>query len=71
MAYWRPDTNHSNMGGPFFHKMTGQSCIFVTLFFMLIPIAPMAYDFPFLPIVAVVNGLMVTIWQRDLKSRHT
>jgi hypothetical protein len=37
---------------------------------MLIPIAPMAQDFPFLLIVTLIVGIMVTIWLRDI-NKHT
>ncbi len=62
----------SNMGRHFFHIMTrlGYIFIFIMMFFMLIPIAPMARDFPFLLIVALIVGIMVTIWLRDI-NKHT
>jgi monovalent cation:H+ antiporter-2, CPA2 family len=57
-------------GRNFFRIMTrlGYIFTFVALFFLLIPIAPMARDFPFLLIVAVVVGILVTIWLRDINK---
>ena len=51
-------------GRNFFRIMTrlGYIFTFVALFFLLIPIAPMARDFPFLLIVGIVVGILVTIW---------
>jgi hypothetical protein len=60
----------SNSNHMFFHIMTrlGYIFIFITLFFMLIPIAPMAHDFPFLLIAAVIVGILVTHWLRDINK---
>ena len=60
----------SNTGKVFFHVMTrlGYIFIFITLFFLLIPIAPLAKEFPFLLIVAVIVGVMVTVWLRDISK---
>jgi hypothetical protein len=57
-------------GRSFFRIMTrlGYIFTFIALFFLLIPVAPMARDFPFLLIVAVVVGIMVTIWLRDINK---
>jgi CPA2 family monovalent cation:H+ antiporter-2 len=61
---------HNNMGRLFFRIMTrlGYIFIFITLFFLLIPIAPMARDFPFLLIAAIIVGILVTIWLRDINK---
>jgi hypothetical protein len=60
----------TNSGLVFFRIMTrlGYIFIFITMFFMLIPIAPLAKEFPFLLIVAVIVGIMVTYWLRDINK---
>lgn len=60
----------SSTGHMFFHIMTrlGYIFTFIILFFMLIPIAPMARDFPLLLVAAIVIGIMVTIWLRDINK---
>jgi monovalent cation:H+ antiporter-2, CPA2 family len=61
---------HNNSGLVFFRVMTrlGYIFIFITMFFMLIPIAPLAKEFPFLLVVAVIVGIMVTYWLRDINK---
>ena len=60
----------NSSGQLFFRIMTrlGYIFIFITMFFMLIPIAPLAREFPFLLIVAVIVGILVTIWLRDINK---
>jgi monovalent cation:H+ antiporter-2, CPA2 family len=60
----------SGTGHMFFRIMTrlGYIFTFIALFFMLIPIAPMARDFPFLLVAALVIGIMVTVWLRDINK---
>jgi hypothetical protein len=60
----------NSTGYMFFRIMTrlGYIFTFIALFFMLIPIAPMARDFPFLLVAAVVIGIMVTVWLRDINK---
>ena len=64
---------HSNTGKAFFRVMTrlGYIFIFISLFFMLIPIAPLAKEFPFLIIVGVIVGILVTIWLGTSAGRRT
>lgn len=59
-------------GHMFFRIMTrlGYIFTFITLFFLLIPIAPMARNFPFLLVAAVVIGIMVTVWLRDINKAN-
>jgi CPA2 family monovalent cation:H+ antiporter-2 len=62
--------DYGNTGRIFFHVMTrlGYIFTFIILFFMLIPIAPMAKDFPFLLIVALVVGVLVTKWLWEINK---
>ncbi len=62
--------DYGNTGRVFFHVMTrlGYIFTFIILFFMLIPIAPMAKDFPFLLIVALVVGVLVTKWLWEINK---